>query len=460
MSTLNHIVAQRLKSLESQKELYPEQEIMDAARQSSRPTRSLYDALQQPQTGFILECKKASPSKGLIRSDFDPVAIASVYQRYAAALSVLTEPEFFQGSFAYIQAVSQRALVPVINKDFIVTPYQVALARYFGADAILLMLSILDDATYTELAALAKEMNLEVLTEVSTEQEMRRAANAGAQVIGINHRNLHDLTIDMNRSKDLAKLAPEHAVLVGESGITEHLQMRDIAQHVDAFLVGSHLTAQDDIDLACRELIYGHNKVCGLTDATHAFSARDNGAVYGGFIFSSRSPRKVSKGTAQAIIRQCKGLNYVGVFTPEHDQLSAKAIAGTAIQCGLTAVQIHDTVDQAFISALRSQLPESIAIWYATHADKLTNAPAQGITRFLADNGKGGTGATFDWSQLPESTKERSQLLLAGGLTPDNIKPALALGCYGLDINSGAEVAPGVKDPARIQRIFEQIRDY
>lgn len=431
----------------------------------SRPQRSLRQALKQADKGFILECKKASPSKGLIRDPFDPVAIAAVYQQYAAAISVLTEPDYFQGDFAYLQAVSQRVHVPVICKDFIVEPVHVYLARLYAADAILLMLSVLTDEAYTELATLAHSLGMEVLTEVSNEDEMRRAAKLDAAIIGINHRNLHDLSIDLTRSQQLAPLAPEHAVLVAESGISDNQQVRDIGRFVDGFLVGSHLTAQADIDQACRALIYGQHKVCGLTSPAAALQARSAGARFGGLIFAPQSPRHVDIAQAQQIIRQTQGLQFVAVTTSH----ALEQLTELAQQLDVQVVQLHAQQSDELVRALLAKLGPGQRLWYALNMANLAqplgatiaHLRTLGIDKVVLDQGQGGSGKTFDWSLLNElSAAERQHCLLAGGLTPDNVQQAASVGCFGLDMNSGLESAPGVKDPAKVGHAFNQLMRY
>lgn len=166
----------------------------------TRSERDFYQALSGDNTVFILECKKASPSKGLIREEFDLDYIASVYGEYASAISVLTDEKYFQGRFEFLPQVRAQVAQPVLCKDFMVDPYQVYLARHYQADAILLMLSVLNDDQYRELAAVAHDLGMGVLTEVSNEQELKRAVDLQAKVIGINNRNLRDLTTDLNRT--------------------------------------------------------------------------------------------------------------------------------------------------------------------------------------------------------------------------------------------------------------------
>lgn len=464
-SVLQKITSQRQAAIVNLAEQphYAQGRLYDHIRKVNRPTRSLAKALRAADKGFILECKKASPSKGVIRENFDPVAIARIYQSYAAAISVLTEPDFFQGDFAYLQAVSAQVQVPVLCKDFIVEPVHVYLARYYGADAILLMLSVLDNEQYRTLATLASKLDLEVLTEVSTPDEMRRAGELGAQIIGINHRNLHDLSMDLNRSQQLAALAPDDALLVAESGIVSNHQVRDIGHYVDGFLVGSHLTAQTNIDAACRRLIYGEHKVCGLTRPADARAAAAAGATFGGLIFAPNSPRCVTLEAAQHISREVSDLDYVAVVTSD----DIAAILDLAQQLPLKAVQLHGQQGLEFATQLRQQLSDDIQIWYAldmSAAESLTTLPqllASQVDNIVLDQGKGGSGKAFDWRQLDNLTSaQRQRCVLAGGLNPDNLAQAVAIGCAGLDLNSGVEAAPGVKDPALIQQCFTLLASY
>ena len=209
---------------------------------------------RSPQPALIMECKAASPSRGTIRSDYDPASLAAQYAPYAAAVSVLTEPDRFNGSFDDLAAVREVVDVPVLCKDFIVDEVQVLAARSLGADAVLLMLSVVPDDVYRELADLAHSLGMEVLTEVSTPQEMHRASVLGAEVIGINNRNLRTLETDLARTEELAPLAPAGVVLVGESGVGASQDVRRLSGLVDALLVGSSLSGAPDPDEAAREL--------------------------------------------------------------------------------------------------------------------------------------------------------------------------------------------------------------
>lgn len=414
--------------------------------------RDFYQALRQNKPAFILECKKASPSKGLIRHDFDPVAIAQVYQGYASAISVLTDEKYFQGDFAFLPRVSAAVSQPVLCKDFIISPYQIYLARYYQADAILLMLSVLDDTQYRQLSELAHSLKLGVLTEVSNEEELHRAIQLEARVVGINNRDLRDLSIDLNRTRTLAPRLPADVTVISESGINRYAQIRELSQFANGFLIGSSLMSEPDLTMAVRRVILGENKVCGLTRANDAKAAYHSGAFYGGLIFVEDSSRYVTPAQAENVIAGAP-LHYVGVFR----NASIEHIVNIAKQLKLAAVQLHGQENQQTISQLRQQLPASCKIWRA-FSTKTEFPPLhlQDVDRYVLDNAQGGSGRAFDWSVLEGQALDN--VMLAGGLNIENCAQAARLGCAGLDFNSGVESQPGLKDADKIAAVFQTLR--
>jgi len=456
---LEKIVEDKRAFMTQYKAEHPLEDFIDSLTPS---TKDLYANLARPEAGFILECKKASPSKGLIRDDFNVLDICRIYDKYAAGISVLTDEKYFQGKYEYLKTVCETVECPVLNKDFFFEPYQVYLARHLGSDAILLMLSVLTDEEYVELAQIAQQYNMAILTEISNTEEMERAIKLEAKLIGINNRNLRDLSTDISRTFDYAPHLPEGTLVISESGIYTNAQVRELAPAVDGFLVGSSIMGQADIDLACRQLIFGENKVCGLSSVESAQSVLDNGGVYGGLIFVEKSPRFVTPEAAETITKQVSGLNYVGVFV-NHDIAD---IAQLAQSLNLFAVQLHGNEDDEYIDALKGQLPTSTQIWQAIsvkdHSFTLTSNPT--VDRFVLDNKQGGSGEQFDWQLLHESELDLTQCMLAGGLNSENISTAIDttnnLELLGLDINSGVESSPGHKCSNLIESVFKQIRNY
>ncbi len=416
--------------------------------------RHFYDALRGARTVFILECKKASPSKGVIRDDFDPARIAGVYKHHASAISVLTDEKYFQGSFDFLPIVSQIAPQPVLCKDFIIDAYQIYLARYYQADACLLMLSVLDDAQYRQLAAVAHSLNMGVLTEVSNEEELERAIALEAKVVGINNRDLRDLSIDLNRTRQLAPRLGADVTVISESGINSYAQVRELSHFANGFLIGSALMGQDDLNAAVRSVLLGENKVCGLTRPEDAKAAYEAGAIFGGLIFAPSSPRYVTPEQARAVSAAAP-LRYVGVFRDS----AVQEVVNIAETLKLSAVQLHGSEDQAYINALRDALPDEVAIWKALSvAHSLPARDLRSVDRYVFDNGQGGSGQRFDWSLLAGQTLDN--VILAGGLGADNCVDAAKLGCSGLDFNSGVESAPGIKDSNKLAAVFKTLRAY
>ena len=448
---LEKIVQDKAQWVEARKAQQPLASFQNDVQPASR---SFYHALQGARTVFILECKKASPSKGLIRDDFDPAAIAGVYRHYASAVSVLTDEKYFQGSFDFLPIVSAALTQPVLCKDFIIDPYQIYLARHYQADAILLMLSVLNDDEYRQLAAVAHSLKMGVLTEVSNEDELERAIALEAKVVGINNRDLRDMSIDLDRTRQLAPRLSHGVTVISESGIHNYAQVRELSHFANGFLIGSALMEEPDLAAAVRRVLLGDNKVCGLTRAEDARAAFEAGALYGGLIFAEGSPRRLDVSQAQQVMVGAP-LRYVGVFRNS----AISDVVTLAETLRLSAVQLHGDEDRACVAELRAALPAGVAIWKAL---SIKNAlPARDwphVDRYVFDNGNGGSGERFDWSLLQD--QDLSDVLLAGGLGADNCVEAARLGCAGLDFNSGVESAPGIKDASKIAAVFRTLRAY
>ncbi|ELX8378094.1 bifunctional indole-3-glycerol-phosphate synthase TrpC/phosphoribosylanthranilate isomerase TrpF [Providencia vermicola] len=445
-TVLQKIVNDKLTYLAARKAKQPLDSFIGQVTPASR---SFYEALSAKKPAFILECKKASPSKGLIREDFDPAVIASIYAPYASAISVLTDEKYFQGDMAYLTIVSNTVKQPVLCKDFIVDPYQIYLARYYQADAILLMLSVVNDEEYTALADVAHQLNMGVLTEVSNEEELQRAIKLKAHVVGINNRDLRDLSIDLNRTRQLAPRLPKETIIISESGIHRHQHIQALSQYVNGFLIGSALMEQADIDKGLQKLLIGEHKVCGLTRGQDAKAALTAGATYGGLIFAESSPRKVTLSQAKQIVHTVP-LQYVGVF---RDQ-STDFIAHMVEQLALSAVQLHGNEDIDYVQNLRAILPKHCEIWKAVNMSQpdFSQFEGQPIDLLVLDNGAGGSGHTFDWEKIPSHSPFR--VMVAGGLNADNCRQAATLLCNGLDFNSGVEIEPGIKSETKIKQVF------
>jgi indole-3-glycerol phosphate synthase len=254
---LDKIVATKHGEIEAAKTARPERELR-AALADAPPVRDFFAPLAAAgPIRLIAEVKKASPSKGVIRADFQPVEIARVYERHGAScLSVLTDERYFQGSLEYLRAIRAEVKLPVLRKDFILDSYQLLEARLAGADAVLLIAECLDDCHLRKLHNEALELGMTPLVEFYEERNLPRVLEAGATLIGINNRDLRSFAVDIEHTIRLRSQIPDGCVLVAESGIAGRADALRLQQAgIDAMLVGEHLMRQEDIGAAVDELL-------------------------------------------------------------------------------------------------------------------------------------------------------------------------------------------------------------
>lgn len=261
MNKLEEICATKREEVAARKALATIEDLDRRAREGDAPRgfRAALEAKAASGYALIAEIKKASPSKGLIRADFRPAEHGLAYQQGGAAcLSVLTDAPYFQGHEDYLMDARAACNLPVLRKDFMVDPWQVAEARAIGADAILIIVAALDDGAMAEIEAAAMERGMDVLVEVHDEAEMERAARLRSRLIGVNNRDLKIFRTDLATTERLVPLAPPGTLLVGESGIASHADCERLARSgVRCFLVGESLMRQPDIAAATRALLGG-----------------------------------------------------------------------------------------------------------------------------------------------------------------------------------------------------------
>jgi len=250
------MVEARRESVAHRKRVLPEV-ALKIATQKVDPPRDFAGALSRDGYNIIVELKKASPSRGVIRADYAPASLGAVLEAAgAAALSVLTEEDFFSGSLADLKAVRKVAQIPILRKDFIIDPWQVWEARAAGADSFLLITAILSDELMRELLELGRSLKMEPLVEVHSREELSRAIDAGARIIGVNNRDLRNFEVRLETSLDLIGAIPEECIAVSESGLRTHddlVRLRDAG--FDAFLVGEQVMKEADPRVPLRELI-------------------------------------------------------------------------------------------------------------------------------------------------------------------------------------------------------------
>ena len=418
---------------------------------SPEPTqRSLRRALSQRGSRFIMEVKKASPSGH--RSGIAVPDAARAYAPFADAISVLTDAPYFNGSFEDLHTVRSLFDGPILAKDFVIDPRQVTEARAHGADAVLAIVAALADEEIAAIMAEARRLAMDVLVEVHDEPELKRAIALGAEIVGINNRDLRNLETNLAVTERLAPLVPQDRVLVSESGVRERADVERLGTRDDAFLVGSSLMASDNIVEAVRALLFGRVKICGVTRSEDAALAVDAGSTHVGMIFAERSPRKVGDQAAEiAEMARQKGAKTVGVFQDQPPEF----VTDMADRLGLDVVQLHGREEVALFRHSGRE------IWAACVIGDTTELERDGADRILYDtkaNGlSGGTGQVFDWAKV----LGRAQLpnaFLAGGINPSNARDAQRIGGYGLDVSSGIEDGPGIKDADKVKALFQSLR--
>ena len=421
-------------------------------------------ALRQQDFNFICEVKKASPSKGIIAEHFPYLDIAKEYEvAGAAAISVLTEPDFFKGDKKYLQEIASTVKIPVLRKDFIIDEYQIYQAKVWGASAILLICACLDVPTLTKFRELADSLGLSSLVEAHDENEVQMAIDCGARIIGVNNRNLKDFTVDVQNSVRLRNLVQDDVIFVSESGLEtpEDIQvLRD--NNIGVALMGeTFMRSRNKVEKLA--YLYGPTyytpkvKMCGISKVETIPAVVEAKPDYMGLVFAP-SKRQVTVEQAEILVeelhKQCinhydtKVVKTVGVFVNETlDNLVR--IADTA---NLDAVQLHGDEDETFIQSLKErtnvEVWKAIQIRSAADVEKWIDSSADMLLfdAYHKDE-RGGTGEVFDWSSL--DTFERP-FMLAGGIDSTNVARAIrTVRPYGIDISSGIETN-GVKDDEKI----------
>ena len=419
-----------------------------------RPTRrSLSSALARHGSRFIMEVKKQSPSGH--RSDVDVATAIKAYAPVADAISVLTDGPFFGGSLEDLSTVRAGFDGPILAKDFVIDRRQVSEARLHGADAVLAILSALDDTDVLDIMIEASRLSMDVVVEVHDEVELSRALALGAEIIGINNRDLRTLKTDLTVSESLARLVPEDRIVISESGIGSRGDVERLSEMVDAFLVGSSLMASSDIAQAARTLVFGPVKICGLTHKADVEAAAKAGATHAGFIFAAQSPRRVDGDASELAAEAFRlGLEPVGVFGA--NELSE--VLRVASQFDLRAVQLNGGQDAR---KLRSILAARCEVWTVSGVADVADPAIGGADRTLFDTKSGGqtggTGQSFDWNLIIDRS-DLPDAFIAGGIGPANARAAQRVGAFGIDVGSAIEVAPGRKDHSKLQGLFDALR--
>lgn len=440
-------------------------------------------ALRQQDFNFICEVKKASPSKGIIAEHFPYLEIAKEYEvAGAAAISVLTEPDFFKGDKKYLQEIASTIKIPVLRKDFIIDEYQIYQAKVWGASAILLICACLDVPTLTKFRELADSLGLSSLVEAHDEHEVQMAIDCGAHIIGVNNRNLKDFTVDVQNSVRLRNLVQDDVIFVSESGLEtpEDIQvLRD--NNIGVALMGeTFMRSPNKVEKLA--YLYGPTyytpkvKMCGISKVETIPAVVEAKPDYMGLVFAP-SKRQVTVDQAKILVSELhkqyanrynrnviqwsndvvqEFIKTVGIFVNE----TLDNLVTIATEVNLDAVQLHGDEDEAFIQSLKERT--NVEVWKAIQIRSAADAEAwidSNADMLLFDayhkDERGGTGEVFDWSCLDEFERP---FMLAGGIDSTNVARAIrTVRPYGIDISSGIETE-GVKDDEKIKAFTNIVR--
>ena len=428
-------------------------------------------ALRQQDFNFICEVKKASPSKGIIAEHFPYLDIAKEYEMAgAAAISVLTEPDFFKGDKKYLQEIASTVKIPVLRKDFIIDEYQIYQAKVWGASAILLICACLDVPTLTKFRELADSLGLSSLVEAHDEKEVQMAIDCGARIIGVNNRNLKDFTVDVQNSVRLRNLVQDDVIFVSESGLEtpEDIQvLRD--NNIGVALMGeTFMRSPNKVEKLA--YLYGPTyytpkvKMCGISKVEIIPAVVEAKPDYMGLVFAP-SKRQVTVDQAKILVEELhRGYAKKYGSDTEHDKNDTIKTVGVFVnetvdnlvtianEANLDAVQLHGDEDEAFIQSLKERT--NVEVWKAVQIQSVAdvekwNDSSANMLLFDAyhKDERGGTGEVFDWSSLDAFERP---FMLAGGIDSTNVARAIrTVRPYGIDISSGIETN-GVKDDEKI----------
>ena len=428
-------------------------------------------ALRQQDFNFICEVKKASPSKGIIAEHFPYLDIAKEYEMAgAAAISVLTEPDFFKGDKKYLQEIANTVKIPVLRKDFIIDEYQIYQAKVWGASAILLICGCLDVPTLTKFRELADSLGLSSLVEAHDEKEVQMAIDCGARIIGVNNRNLKDFTVDVQNSVRLRNLVQDDVIFVSESGLEtpEDIQvLRD--NNIGVALMGeTFMRSPNKVEKLA--YLYGPTyytpkvKMCGISKVETIPVVVEAKPDYMGLVFAP-SKRQVTVDQAKILVEELhRGYAKKYGSDTEHDKNGTIKTVGVFVnetvdnlitianEANLDAVQLHGDEDETFIQSLKErtnvEVWKAIQIRTAADTEKWIDSSADMLLfdAYHKDE-RGGTGEVFDWSSLDAFERP---FMLAGGIDSTNVARAIrTVRPYGIDISSGIETN-GVKDDEKI----------
>lgn len=458
---LDEIIQNKRLELKQRKIKLPLEKIKESLSPSIRDFKA---ALSKGHgLNLIAEVKRKSPSKGVIRDNVSIFDVVKTYteNKFVSAISFLTDYKYFGGTTEEMLQISLETTKPVLRKDFVIDEYQIYEARYFGADAILLIASELSTEQMKHYIEIAKSLKMDCLVEVHNSDEVAKLPG-NVEIAGVNNRNLKDFTISLDTTKNLyTKLRKKAKIIVTESGIYTNKDVRRIKEFADAMLVGTSIMKEQNLSSQIDSLFRPDIKICGITQLQDAIYCANLGVNYLGFIFYKKSKRYISPEKAVTISSQIKAqfsdVNLVGVFVNEEKSRVLEIME----KCQLDLVQLHGEEDENFYANMTDKTIKAFRVEDQINQFQIDHIN-QCKTKFVlldtySKNAYGGTGQSFNWKNINAITHKN--LFVAGGINPENYKEALKYKPDVLDINSGVEISPGIKDHKKVEEILKGLRN-
>ncbi len=488
---LKQIIENKRNEVKESKKLRPLSSFIDNVKKSDKDFKNNIkkkDAADNVK--IIAEYKRASPSSGNFAEQKSLADVLNIYNRYASAVSILTDKKFFDGSLDDIKKASNLTTLPILRKDFIIDEYQIYEARYYGADVILLIVKILTDDEIKRFLEIAKSLGMQCIVEINNGEEFYRIKDLDVEIIGINNRNLDNLAVDKDNANNISRMIrskltnknnykkdKDNIVIIAESGLNSREDIDALAPEIDTVLIGTAFVKLplDKIEPKFKELLDLKNeniskiKICGITNIQDALLAAELGTDFIGLILFDKSKRFTDDNNAREICKALadKYLNVkkVGVFVDE----KIEKIVEKVNLIGLDLVQLHGNENNDYIKELKKKIKGKKIIKAVRVKDDIDLATE--INNSCADyllldtyseDSYGGTGKSFDWNRLDSAKKGlkdvfSQKVFLSGGINANNITKALEFRPFAIDISSGVESLPGKKDEKKLIELFQKM---
>ncbi len=444
---LDEIVSKRKLYYEQKEKEVPYDVLLDKVKNSKKEYK-LYDLCKKKDFILLAECKKASPSKGIISEEYNYLKIASDYEKGGCdVISCLTEPNYFLGSDEHFINIRKKVNTLMLRKDFIFSKYQIVESKLLGSDVVLLILAILTGEEVKEFLNLIHELGMCALVETHDEEEIKRAIKLGSKVIGVNNRNLKDFSIDFSNALNLRKKYPS-VYMISESGVKEAKDIRSLKlAGLNGALVGEALMRSNDpyteLMKYKKALTVPKIKFCGIKRKEDIEAVNKLKPDFIGFVFANESKRKLSLAEASKLKKKLsEDIIVIGVFKNQPKNLIVEACKKGIIDI----IQLHGDEDDLYIKELKNMVDNEIISVYRTskYAEYVmydSKIPGQGTKAKYYNRAK------------------NKPVFLAGGININNIDEIIALNPYAIDISTGIET-DGVKDYNKMEEIIKKVRDY